>query len=225
MNDAAWQRLSGAGGILFIVLQVASQSLIQVGGSEPAFAADAGEILAFFGSRNPDLFRTGSAISVISVIPFLWFVGGLWNRLRQEEGRSHILSGVALASGIVAAGLEVTAAFGWTLAMFRSQAGIDAQIARLLFDLGNLCFATMWVPLASMLLAAAAVSVAGSWPARWLGWGGAVVGLLLVAARVFWDGPAGLVFIPYVLFWLWTLVICVLLMRRSGVAPAGGTDE
>ena len=40
----------------------------------------------------------------------------------------------------------------WYIAMFRDE-GIDQQIARLLFDLGNFNFALMWVMLGALLLA------------------------------------------------------------------------
>ena len=53
------------------------QSLIQVGGPEPSFAAPAHEIVAFFEDRDSVLFNIGSYLSTLSLLPLLGFLGSL----------------------------------------------------------------------------------------------------------------------------------------------------
>src|SRR5262249_567174 len=112
MSNARWEQIGAAGGIVFVVLQMAAQALIQVGGAEPPFNATAEPIVAFFMARNSQLFALGDYISSLSLIAFLWFLGGLWGALRRAEGEPTWLSFVATASGlmIVAA---VSAGSGW----------------------------------------------------------------------------------------------------------------
>jgi hypothetical protein len=59
LGNARWEQIGAAGGIVFVVLQMASQALIQVGGSEPPFDATAETIVAFFMARNSQLFVVG----------------------------------------------------------------------------------------------------------------------------------------------------------------------
>ena len=53
MNSKLLTRIGALGGILLVVLQMVGQSLIQIGGQEPPFNANATEIMEFFGARNP----------------------------------------------------------------------------------------------------------------------------------------------------------------------------
>ena len=87
----------------------------------------------------------------------------------------------------------------WHIAVFRIDEGLDPQIARLLFDLGNFNFATMWVTLGALVFTVSLAAIwFGAFP-RSLGWMGLVVGVGLVIARIFWTSTVA--FTPYVLFW------------------------
>lgn len=205
-------KLGGLAGILYPVLQMTAQGLIQVGGTEPAFTAGAAEILAFFENRRPDLFAIGEYLSVVSMILFIWFTATLWARLRDLEGAPGMLSMVALGSGVAA----VSALFGggWSLAMFRLPDGLDPQMARMLFDEGNLGFANHWIAIGSMVLAAGLVfrTSAEAYP-RWWGPGSLVVAVGLIFARFVWT--SAIAFLPYVLFWVWMIVLGVGFIRRK----------
>jgi hypothetical protein len=64
MSKRRWEQIGAAGGIVFILLQLVSQGLIQVGGSEPAFSAPgdpAWMSLVAFGSA-----LAGSAVALAS---------------------------------------------------------------------------------------------------------------------------------------------------------------
>ncbi|HEU5086119.1 MAG TPA: hypothetical protein VFT99_01695 [Roseiflexaceae bacterium] len=215
MSSTRWEQIGAAGGIVFVVLQMAAQSLMQVGGAEPPFNAPADTIAAFFTARDSQLFALGEYLSTLSLIAFLWFLGSLWSALRRSESEPAWLSLVALASGLMVVAIA-GAGMGWPLAVFRKNEGLEPQIARLLFDQGNFAFANVWVMLASLSLATGVVSIRTGALPRWLGWAGVLIAVGLLAARAAWAGSA-LVFVPFLLCYLWLIAISVVLIRRASV--------
>jgi hypothetical protein len=213
MGNSSWEQIGAAGGIAFVVLQMASQALIQVGGAEPPFDAPAQTIVAFFLARNNQLFALGEYLSALSLIAFLWFLGSLWGVLRRGEGEPAWLSLVALASGLMVVA-TVSAGGGWALAVFRKGEGLDPQIARLLFDQGNFAFANAWVMLASLSLSTGIVTIRTRTLPRWLGWAGILIAGALLVARAVW-ASSQLVFIPFGLCYLWLIATSVVLIRRA----------
>jgi hypothetical protein len=224
MGNARWEQLGAAGGIVFVVLQMASQALIQAGGGEPPFGAPAPAIIAFFMAKDSQLFAMGEYLSALSLIAFLWFLGSLWATLRRAEREPAWLSLVALASGVLIVA-TVSAGTGWPLAVFRRDQGLDPQIARLLFDQGNFAFANAWVMLASLSLATGVVSIRTGALPHWLGWAGVIIAGGLLAARAVW-ASSGLVFIPFMLCYLWLIAVSVVLIRRARAAeqPRGAAQ-
>jgi hypothetical protein len=212
MSNSRWEQIGAAGGVVFVVLQMAAQALIQAGGAEPPFDAPAPAIVAFFMAKDSRLFALGEYLSTLSLIAFLWFLGSLWATLRRAEGEPAWLSLVALASGLMIVA-TVSAGASWPLAVFRQDEGLDPQIARLLFDQGNFAFANAWVMLASLSLATGVVSIRTRALPRWLGWAGVVIAVGLLAARAVW-ASSGLVFLPFGLCYLWLIAISIALIRR-----------
>lgn len=216
MTKKRWEQIAAAGGIGFVVLQLASQALIQIGGAEPAFTASAEEIVAFFNNRDPSLAPIGGFLSSLSVIALLFFLGALWASLSRYEDNPSWLSHLAFGSGLVAAAVTLGGG-GWALAIFRMEEGLDPATATMLFDQGNFNFAQLWVPLAAMLLATGMVSLRDGAFNKWFGWYSLVVSLALLISRAFW-AAGGAAFMGYVLFWLWLIIASVLLIRRAKVA-------
>jgi hypothetical protein len=192
-------------GVATVVLQFAGQGLIQVGGAEPPFDAPAGEISAFFAARDQDLFAAGSYLSVLSVLALLWFLGGTY-ALFRPDWRAPI----ALACGILYA---TGAGAGWDLAVYRVPEGVDPQLSRFAFDLGNLSFASGWVALGGFAIATGWLLIATQQFQRWLGWWAVAAGVCLIVARAVWTTPFW--FLGYGLFWIWVIVLCALLLRRA----------
>ncbi len=197
--------------IAFPILQMVSQGLIQIGGMEPSFAAPASEIVTFFENRDPALFAIGNYIFMLSLVAFLWFLGVLWDELRTAEGGSGWISLIAVGSGLVVAA-NLAGPGGWPLAIFRIGEGLEPQIARLLFDHGNLNFANMWVALGSMVLAAGLIMRHSDRFPTWLGWGSLVLAIGLLLARTVWT--LAVAFAPYLLFWVWMISLGVVVLRR-----------
>jgi hypothetical protein len=212
MSRKRIEQVAAAGGIAFVVLKSVGQGLIQVGGMEPAFGAPAEEIVDFFLAREDTLFMWGGYLSLLSFIALVWFLGALWTALRDAEGESALLSMTAFGSGLV--GAAVLTGGAWAIAVFRIREGLDPQIARTLYDLGNFAFATSWVFYASLLLAVGAAALQYRALPRWLGWASIVVAIGLLVGRIYWTSQAA--FVPWVLFWLWLIVVSVILIRRAG---------
>ena len=209
-----WEQIGAAGGIAFVVLQLAGQSLIQVGGAEPPFNATAAEIETFFMNRNLQLASIGGFLSALSTIAFFWFLGALWSRLRRYEGEPGWLSLVAFASGLAGVATILGGGGGWELALMRLSEGLDAETIQMLFDRGNFAFATFWVALAGMLLATGVVAIRDGALPRWLGWYALALAVALLAARAVWFTGSGIKFMPYVLFWAWLIATSIVLIRR-----------
>lgn len=86
--------------------------------------------------------------------------------------------------------------------------------------MGNLTFASFWVALAGMLLAAGVVAIRDGALPRWLGWFGLAVAVAFLAVRAVWFTASGVKFLPYTLFWVWLIAVSIDLIRRARVAEA-----
>jgi hypothetical protein len=206
------KKMGAVAGILFPILQLSAQGLIQIGGAEPAFSAPAPEIHAFFQNRDATLAPIGGYISLLSLVVFIWFLGALWSQMRAIEGEPGMLSVIALGSGLVTTA-AILGEGGWSLAMFRIDEELDPQTARLLFDQGNLNFANIWVSLGGMVLAAGILFLSSEGFPRWLGWSSLLLSVGLFLARIVWT--SSIAFLPNLLFWLWMIVLGVMLFRRA----------
>lgn len=210
-----WEQIGAAGGILFVVLQLLSQMLIQIGGAEPPFNAPAGVIADYFMARNLSLASSGGFLATVSIITFFWFLGALWAGLSRCEGEPSWLSLVAFGSGAAGMAALLGSGGGWELALLRLGEEVPAEIRQLLFDQGNFAFASLWVSLAGLLLASGIVTIRDGALPRWLGWYGLVVAVAFLAARAVWFTASGIKFMPYVLFWIWLIAASIALIRRA----------
>ena len=216
------EQVGAAGGIAFVLLQLVSQALLSVGGAEPRFDAGSEKIAQFFADRDSELVWPGPYLATLAFVPFLWFVGTVWSALHRAEEDPAWLSLVALGSGLVAVAIGLVAVLFWPIAVFRVDEGLDPEIGRLIFDLGNYAFVTFWVVIAGFVLAVGLATLRTRALPRWLGWASIVLAVGLLAARVAWTSQAS--FTPYVLFWIWLFVAGVILIRRArrgGATSAG----
>jgi len=211
MITKRYKKIGALAGMGYPLLQMTAQGLIQVGGAEPPFSAPASEILAFFQARNLSLFAIGEYLSTISLILLVWFFGTLWGELREAEGSPGWMSLVTFGLGLLVAGSLTVG--GWTLAVFRVNEGLDPDMARMLFDEGNLNFANSWILIGGAVLFAGFIFQGAQDFPKWLGWFSILLAGGLFAARSIWTSP--LAFAPYVLFWVWLITLAVILRRRT----------
>lgn len=220
MNSKQLLRIGAIGGILSVVFQMTGQMLIQIGGMEPPFNAGAAEIQEFFAGRDPQLAPMGGFISLLGFIPFLWFLGVLWRRLRQSEPGPGWLSVIVLGSGLMIVAVQLVSGTGWAIAFMRLGETTTPELARFQFDFGNFLFAISWVMMASLLLAAGVLSIAKRALPKWIGWFGMVVALALCIATANWFSGSDLLFIPVTGYWIWLIIVSVVLLRNPDVTSA-----
>jgi hypothetical protein len=161
--------------------------------------------------------RAGSrrrwSLASLSAIGLIWFVVGLSLLLGRLEGSPPLRSAVALVSGVLLAAyllLDVS----WDAASFGS-ADLDLAVANYAFDVGNLGFANIWIAMASFAVCCGWLILSTRVVGRWLGWWAIASGLGLVLSRFFWTSEIW--FLPYAAFWIWVIIICFLLIRRSAL--------
>jgi hypothetical protein len=218
----AWRRLGRVTGIAGLAAVVLTFVPIVVGTpTEPHFDSSATKFLAYY--RLPD--TPGAPIRsfffIAGLVTFVWFVVALTMLLRRAEGEAPWRSTIAMVSGallvaMVPLGNEVAVAF-------RAD-DLDPQIARYAFDASQAAFANARVALGSFAICCGWVIVSTRFLPRSLGWLAIVTGGALVLTRIGWTNMIWL--LPYVVFWLWVVVVAVLLLRRNfrgGTEPAQGT--
>jgi hypothetical protein len=203
------RRLTAAAGLAGVILLFTGQGLLAAGGREPAFDASAPVIAEFFANRDATLYPIGSYLLELWVVVMAVFVTGTVVLLRHVEPAPRWRSTLAFAAGVAV--VAAMANPGWDLAAFRTGEGLDPQLARLAFDLGNLGFANTWLMLGTFVAAVGLAILSADLP-RWLGWWAVVAGVGMILARADWTSPMWLA--PYALFWLWTVVFSVRLLLR-----------
>lgn len=212
-----WLRLSRSTGIAGLVAFVLLFTPIIATSTqgEPPFTATAEEAYAFLVAAGaagwPALANT---TLVLAAVILLWFVVGLGLLLARAEGNPPWRSITAGASGGLLTAYVVIDAH-WAAAMNRAS-DIDPGLATYAFDIGNRGFANVWIAMGSFAIAAGWVLVSTRMLPRSLGWWAVVAGAGLVLASFSWTSRGWLV--PYLLFWIWLVVVCVLLIRGGGRA-------
>ena len=210
-----WRRLAratGIAGLVAFVLVFTPIIAISTRG-EPPFSATAERAHAFLVSAGGAGWRdlAGTAL-MLAALTLVWFITGFSLLLARAEGSPPWRSVVALVSGALLPAYLVLDV-SWEAAGNRA-ADIDPGLAAYAFDVGNLGFANVWVAMGSFAITSGWVVLSTRVLGRWLGWWAVVAGAGLVLARFSWTSQAWL--LPYVLFWIWAVVVCVALIRRGG---------
>jgi hypothetical protein len=223
-NADRWTRMirsTGVVGLVSVVLLFAPIIAISSLG-EPPFVASAEQARAFFLNGNVGWAQAAMSLAALSAIGLIWFVVGLSLLLGRAEGSPPWRSAVALVSGALLPAyllLDVS----WDAASFGS-ADLDLAVANYAFDVGNLGFASIWIAMASFAVCCGSLILSTRVVGRWLGWWAIASGLGLVISRFFWT--LEIWFLPYAAFWIWMIIICILLIRRSATLLSGsGRDR
>jgi hypothetical protein len=203
-------RITAVTGLISVVLLFTS-IIALAARDEPPFTASNEEARAYFAKIAVGWAQTAIALSSVAAIGILWFVVGLTLLLRRVEGDPPWRSTIALASGVLLT--AYTALDASTDAASFGGADLDPAVAGYAFDVGSLGFANAWLALASFAVCAGWVVVATGIFGRWLGWWAIISGLGLALSRFFWTAEIWL--IPYLLCWLWMIIVCVRLLRWS----------
>ena len=198
-----WAGLVGM--VLIFVPIIAMSSL-----GEPAFVATREEVVVFFRNTAKSTWADAwGTVALLGLVALTLFMVGLCLLLRRAEGDAPWRSTVALVFGALFAAYLFTDA-SWEAASNRG-ADLDPGLAHFAFDMGNIGFANAWVSMGSFAAFSGwAVLVTGFFR-RWLGWLMVVSGVGLALSRFVWTTDVWL--LPYALFWIWVVAVCIRLLR------------
>jgi len=209
MDDAKWERWGALAGVVFIALIVIAAL---IGGSPPKPADPPNEILKYF-KDNQDALRVGSYLLGLAVVPFLWFLGTLFGRLRRAEGGNGRVAGIALTGGVVAIAIATVAGGLGAYAALHPEGSVGIfQISTILF--GYVSFAA-----AIFVAGVSVVAMRTGLLPKWLVWGGEVLALawLVAGAGVSTEKDAINVvgFIVFLAWAVWIVAVSITLYRTE----------
>ncbi len=199
-----WIRLNRLGsltGVAFALLTIAGMAIAK---SPPGAKASGAEVRAFY-QANGTQATTADILIVAGFACFLLFSGSLRTHLRGTDGAdglaTTVIAGAAVATGGAAA------FFGADFVLAMMPATIAPPAAQAL----NMLALYLVLPLAAgglvFGLAAGVAIIRWATLPRWLGWAVIVIGIVLASP--------GLI-LGIVALALWTMVVSVLVWRRSG---------
>jgi hypothetical protein len=180
----------GAAGIASVVMVVAARL---VAGAAPGVRASASEIASYYAnSSHWHRQEAGLIVGALSMVFFLWFLGGLRAWLRAGESDRAALSSVALAAGVAFAVLYAALSTMRGVVSFALDgsdafraAALDPQLVRSLEQARGLFFLYALVAGAILIAASSLLALGTRVWARWLSAGGIGIALLaLVGAFV-----------------------------------------
>jgi hypothetical protein len=218
-----WTRLARGTGIVGLVsIALLFAPIIAISSlGEPPFVTSAEQARAFFVNGSAGWAQAAMSLTTLSAIGLVWFVVGLCLLLGRAEGNPPWRSAVAIVSGAVLPAyllLDVS----WDAASFGS-ADLDLAVASYAFDAGNLGFANIWIAMASFAVCCGWLILSTRIVGRWLGWWAIAAGLGLVVSRFFWISEIW--YLPYAAFWIWVIIVCILLIRRSAALLSGSGQD
>jgi hypothetical protein len=216
---ASLARATGWAGLAGFVL-VFTPIIAMASLGEPAFNASREEVAAFFRNTAESSWADAAGtVLLLGLVALTWFGVGLCLLLRRAEGEPPWRSTIALVFWTLFAAYLFTDT-SWDAAGNRG-ADLDPGLAHFAFDMGNLGFANAWVSMGSFAVFGGWVVLATKVFRRWLGWLMVASGVGLALSRFVWTTDAWL--LPYALFWIWVIAVCIRLLRRP--APTVATTN
>ena len=209
---AALARATGIIGIFFVALLFGPIIALSTAG-EPPLDATASEAAKYFDKIEATWAQLAIAVSTLGWIGSLWFFVAFGYLLRRVEGDPPWRSTIATLSGALLAAYGLV---GVSLGAASLHGGkITPDVADFAWAFANVGFANAWIAVASFALCSGWVILSTRALERWMGWWLIVAGLGLVAARFVWTSDLWTV--PYLLFWVWLLVLSIRLIRRPNL--------
>jgi hypothetical protein len=193
-------------GLLFVVLLLAGGPVLE--GSTPSSSASGAAVISFY-AQNHLKERAGAILLTLAFAVFLVFVASLrtfWKRVAGLEGPATL---ALAAAAILVAGQTTGASIAWALTDNPRQ--FAPAVAQTLNILGNDLILTSTAGVLVFAFTAGAVILRSKRQLpRWLGWFIVVAGIAVVV-------PGGDLF-GYILVLIWSAIVSVLVVRRSGAA-------
>lgn len=213
MDDSRWERWSALGGVVFVVLILASALLP----GSPARPGDSTAKIEGFVYDKAKEIRWSAFLGGLAVLALFWFAGAVWRFLRRAEGGSPRLTVVAVLgasfatvmatiSTIVLAGLAMTEVQTVGPSSTRALYIVSFNIGA-----GTAFGVAVFVGAFSMVMIRS-----GALPA-WIGWIGIVIAVVFIASGgalsstrgVFFDLQFG----GFLAFAVWLVIVSIMMFR------------
>jgi hypothetical protein len=222
MNDAKWEQLGAAAGLLFVILLLVGGF---IAGTPPDPDDSAREFQEYI-VDNETALKIGSYLNGLAIFPFLIFLGSLWSRVRGAGDETRRLATVLAGAGVVGVALaSVGTAVTATMALRIEELGGGG--AKFFFTLSTVTTGMTAFAVATLVAAVSTATIRARVFPSWLGPAGAVLAeAWLIAGLSVATDATGIGFLGFIVFllWLvWVLVISFFLYRPQPAARAAST--
>jgi hypothetical protein len=218
----SWERIALASGIVFALVQLAAVAFFGAAAAPhmPSLDAPFAEHAAFY-TQYWETLAIANYLYVLPIPFFLLFLGGLFEVLRRAEGQAGVLTTATMSAGVALAMVWplgiVVASSGQSMA----KEGLDGAAVFAFDNAAQLSLALSGFPRAVLLAGTSFALLAAGIGPRWIGWTGiglAVVALATTATLVVSEVYPFLA-IGMLLFHVWVVALCAVLLRRGAPAP------
>jgi hypothetical protein len=196
------------GGAVYVVLFIVGTILLFSGAPDTSSAP--AKVIAYYSDAgHRDKVNIGWILIGLSIFFLLWFIAALRRAVNAVDGEGVLTSIVGIGGGVYAALALASVALNdgiRTMSDDTYQHRVFPELIHAADDVGWVMHASGAAGLAAMIIAASLAFLwAGLWP-KWAGWLGVAVGILSLAA---------IVFFPQFLFLAWILVVSFVMFRRE----------
>lgn len=225
MDIMKGRRFTAWAGIIAVVLYIVSAALIS---DLPDISAPVSAWSAYSASHSAQLLGEAYIWGAVTAALFC-FLTGLWALLRQAENSSEMIGAMGLAAGFIIWAI-VLAGFAPMLVLGYRAGALDPTTVGVLRDSTLLGTTLSAFPTVVSVGAFAFLIARTAVLPRWIGWAGWLVVLAHLAAGAafahdgFFSPSFVSVFVAPPLYFLWTLVISVALLRRPRSTPAASGE-
>ncbi|HEV8296864.1 MAG TPA: hypothetical protein VGQ20_06205 [Acidimicrobiales bacterium] len=215
------KRVAGVAGLVFVVLAFVARF---VAGDRPDPSGDnaPAKFAEFYAdSAHQTRALVSTVLGVIALFAFLWFLGGLWSRLRNADGDATTPTIIVAAGGAAFFALGVVShlandILGITL-KFSDGYELDPGLAVVLSFLGDGAFMASMVAVGAATAAAGVIILRTNALPKWLAW----IGFALAVLSLPLFPP--LSFLAALLLAVWVVAASIVLLRDK-VAASGTTN-
>lgn len=210
--DDQWERYGALGGILFVILVVAS--IIVTGGN--ATASDSASKIVKYFNDHQDGIKVAAFLSVLATAPIIVWAGSLWARLHRSGDRHNRLALIAVL-GLVIGGVGNLTQTAVSAGVALELHSVSPSGTKLFFVMSQTFGAGGLIGLAVLVFAVAVASFRlGAFP-RWIGWLGVLDGILFLVAAysiaTTSDAINTLGFVAFIVWSIWLIATSVVMFR------------